>query len=129
MEKKKYKILLIDDDELLADMYSIKFSESEFETKVAFNGADALEKIRKGFNPDVILLDILMPVMDGFELLRRIKQNNLLKNSKKIILSNLGQEEEIKKGLSLGADDYIIKASFIPSQIIKKIKEIINKKI
>lgn len=124
----KYKILIIDDDEFLLDMYSIKFREQGFDVEIAFSGLDGIEKIKGGLSPDIILVDLVMPNMDGFEFLKEVKGKNLLKSAKIIILSNLGQESDIKKGLSLGADDYIIKAHFTPSEIIKKIMALLKKK-
>ncbi len=124
--KQKNKILIIDDDEFLLDMYSTKFREQGFETEVAFSGGDGMDKIRNGFMPDVILVDLVMPNMDGFEFLREIKSKNLADKSKIIILTNLGQESDIKKGLSLGADDYVIKAHFTPSEIINKIRALLG---
>jgi DNA-binding response OmpR family regulator len=122
----KKKVLIIDDDGLLLDMYSTKLREMGFEVEISFSGSGALEKIRAGLSPDIVLLDIIMPVMDGFEFLENVKKEKLLKNSKILILSNLGQEEDIKKGLALGATDYIIKAYFTPSEIVKKIEKLLN---
>ncbi len=121
----KRKILIIDDDEFLLEMYSIKLREVGFDIEIRFGALEALEKIRAGFSPDIVLLDIIMPGMDGFEFLNVVKKENLLKNSKIIILSNLG-EEDVKKGLSLGASDYIIKAYFTPSEIVKKLEHLLN---
>ncbi len=118
------KVLIIDDDEFLLDMYSAKLREMGFGIEIAFSAPEALEKIRAGVSPDVVLLDVIMPGMDGFEFLEAVKKEKLLKNSKIIILSNLGQEEDIKKGLALGASDYIIKAYFTPSEIVKKIEKL-----
>jgi len=126
MANGKYKILIIDDDEFLLDMYSIKFRELGYDVEIAFSGADALEKIKKGLEPDAVLVDIVMPNMDGFEFLRQAKKENLLKKSKKVILSNLGQEEDIKKGKELGADDYIVKAYFTPMEVTKKIEALLK---
>jgi CheY-like chemotaxis protein len=118
------KVLIIDDDGFLLDMYSVKLREMGFDTEIALSALEALEKIRTGISPEVVLLDIIMPGMDGFEFLETVKKEKLLKNSKIIILSNLGQEEDIKKGLALGASDYIIKAYFTPSEIVKKIEKL-----
>jgi len=126
MASNKYKILIIDDDEFLLDMYSIKFRELGYDVEVAFSGSDALEKIKKGPEPNVVLVDIVMSNMDGFEFLRQAKKENLLKKSKIIVLSNLGQEEDIKKGKELGADDYIIKAYFTPMEVTKKIEALLK---
>jgi DNA-binding response OmpR family regulator len=105
--EKKYKVLIIDDDKFLLDMYSMKFSEKEFMVEVAFGSMEALEKLKGGNHPDIILLDIVMPTMDGFELLQEIKNQNLAPEAVIIILSNLGQKEDIERGLKLGADGYI----------------------
>lgn len=126
MANGKYKILIIDDDEFLLDMYSIKFKELGYNVEIAFSGSDALEKIKEGLEPDVVLVDIVMPNMDGFEFLRRVKKENLLKKSKVVVLSNLGQEEDIKKGKELGADDYIVKAYFTPMEVTKKIETLLK---
>lgn len=126
MASNKYKILIIDDDEFLLDMYSIKFKELGYNVEIAFSGSDALEKIKKGLEPDVVLVDIVMPNMDGFEFLRQAKKENLLKKSKVVVLSNLGQEEDIKKGKELGADDYIVKAYFTPMEVTKKIEALLK---
>lgn len=122
----KHKILIIDDDEFLLDMYSIKFRELGYDVEIAFSGTDALEKIKKGLEPEVILVDVVMPNMDGFDFLRQLNGNGLLKKSKKVVLSNLGQEEDIKKGKELGADDYIVKAYFTPMEVTKKIEALLK---
>lgn len=119
----KHKILIIDDDEFLLEMYSLKFREADFDVEIALGGAEALEKIHQGFTPEIILLDLVMPNMGGFDFLKIIKQEEKAVNAKIIILSNLGQQEDIDKGLALGASDYIIKAYFTPSEVIKKVKK------
>ena len=128
MAKKKYLILIIDDDEFLLDMYALKFREAGFDVEVAFNGGDALEKIRQGLKPDVILFDLIMPNMDGWGLVESIKKEKLLDNTKFIVLSNLGQREDIEKGKALGVSDYIVKAYFTPSEIVNKVEAILEGK-
>jgi len=123
----KTKILIIDDDKFLLDMYSIKFKEYDFDINTAFNGVEVLDKLKDGLAPDVILMDIVMPGMDGFELLKNIKDNKLAQGSKIIILSNIGQDEDIEKGKKLGADGYIVKASATPTEVVEKVKKIIGK--
>lgn len=123
----KYKILIIDDDEFLLDMYSLKFKEEGFDVEVAMGGLEALEKIKNGLEPNIILVDLVMPNMDGFEFIKELKDKALAKKSKVVILTNLGQKEDVEKGIRLGADDYIVKAYFTPSEIMKKIKNILNK--
>jgi CheY-like chemotaxis protein len=127
MEPNK-KILIVDDDSFLLDMYALKFSKSNFDVTASLGSEMALKKLREGFLPDVILLDVVMPVMDGFELLEKIKEENLSPNSVKIILSNRGQPSDITKGESLGTSGYIVKASSTPTEVIEKVKSIINGK-
>ena len=123
----KHKILIVDDDMFLLDMYALKFKESDFEVEISKSGGEALEKLEnKNFAPEVILLDVLMPVMDGFEFLKTLKEKKLTGNGKIIVLSNLGQKEEIERGLELGADDYIIKAHFTPSEVVEKVRKIMT---
>ena len=118
------KILIIDDDEFLLDMYSLKFKEEGFNVETAKNGAESIYKVEK-FAPDVVLVDIVMPNMDGFEVIKSLKKK--LKTSAKIIaLSNLDQKDSMDKAILVGADDYIKKADFTPSQILKKIKKILG---
>jgi CheY-like chemotaxis protein len=127
-EGKQYKILIIDDDKFLLDMYSLKFSEGSFQVETAFGSMEALERLKSGLKPDIILLDIVMPTMDGFELLQEIKTQSLCEGAVIIILSNLGQKEDIERGLKLGADGYIIKASSTPTEVVNKVLEISKSK-
>lgn len=124
----KRKILIVDDDKFLLDMYSIKFTESGFNIETAFSGAEALERVEKGFRPDIYLVDIVMPTMDGFELIRQMKAKKVDLDSAVVVLSNLGQKDDIEKALSLGVDGYIVKASATPSEVVAKVIEIFNKK-
>ena len=128
MDNTKHKILIIDDDEFLLDMYAVKFKEEGFEVDIAREGKEALNKIKEGASPEVVLLDIVMPGMDGFELLETIRKEKLIPTSKIIMLSNLGQKEHLDKGMSLGAADYIVKAYFTPSEVVKKVNEVLLKK-
>ncbi len=122
----KHKILIIDDDEFLLDMYAIKFRQSGFETEACSGAVEALEKIRNGLGAEVVLFDLVMPNMDGFEFLRTLKKENLLEGSKLIVLSNLGQEEDVKKGMALGANDYIVKAYYTPSEVVTKVNSVLG---
>ncbi|QQG46142.1 MAG: response regulator [Candidatus Niyogibacteria bacterium] len=122
----KKKILIVDDDEFLLDMYAIKFRESGFEIEVTISGPSALDKIKNGFSPDIILLDIVMPGMDGFEFLKQLKKENLAPSAEVVILTNLGQKEDVQKGLAMGAKDYVIKAHHTPSEIVAKVKSILS---
>ena len=127
MDKTKHKILIIDDDEFLLDMYAAKFKEEGFEVELARGGKEALNKIQEGIYPEVVLLDVVMPGMDGFELLEIIRKEKLIPTSKIIILSNLSQKEHLDKGTSLGVADYVVKAYFTPSEVVKKVNEVLLK--
>lgn len=126
---KKYSVLIVDDDKFLLDMYSMKFSERGFDVDVAFGSVEALEKLKGGAKPDIMLLDIVMPTMDGFEFLAEVKKSNLAEGAVVIILSNLGQQEDVDKGAQLGADGYIVKASSTPTEVVDKVLEITKKKV
>jgi two-component system alkaline phosphatase synthesis response regulator PhoP len=126
-EKKKIKIMLIDDDHFLLDMYSLKFRTKGLEIITADGSAQALEKIRAGENPDVILLDIIMPTMDGLELLKIIRDEKLVPRATVIMLTN--QSDETEKATALGVDGYIVKATNIPSEVVEQVMNIHNKKI
>ncbi len=126
MEQTKKKIFIIDDDTFLLDMYALKFNQSGYEVITSLGPEDALEKMRGGLNPDVILLDIMMPVMDGFEMLEKMKEENLCQNTLRIILSNRGQQSDIARGEALGATGYIVKASSTPSEVIIKVAEMLS---
>jgi len=117
------KILLAEDDAFLSDMYVTKFSKLGYKIDVAYDGEEAIKKINKSL-PDVLLLDIRMPLKDGFEVLTEIKDNEKTKNIPVILLTNLGQKEDVEKGLKLGAVDYLIKAQFTPQEVVEKVKKI-----
>jgi CheY-like chemotaxis protein len=120
-------ILIVDDDSFLLDMYALKFSKSNFSVSTALSPENALEKLHSGLSPDIILLDIMMPEMDGFELLQKIREENLSPSSIVIFLSNRGQPSDITQAKSLGASGYIVKASSTPGEVIEKVVNIITK--
>jgi two-component system alkaline phosphatase synthesis response regulator PhoP len=121
------KIFIVDDDSFLLDMYALKFSQSGFEVSTALGALPALEKLRAGFIPDVILLDIVMPVIDGFEFLEKMQTEKLATSATKIILSNRGAESDVKRGQELGASGYIVKASTTPAEVITQVTAIVIK--
>lgn len=122
---KKNTILLIEDDAFVSDVYQTKLSQEGFEISVAENGIKAMEKLKK-ITPDVILLDVMMPYMDGREVLKRLKKNKKWENIPIIILTNLSQKEEVEELLEKGADDYLIKSHFTPSEVVVKIKSLLK---
>ncbi len=119
------KILIIEDDRFLRELISRKLKNEGFLILEAVDGEDGVKKISDE-KPDLVLLDLILPGIDGFEVLRRIKDNPVSGSIPVIILSNLGQKEEVERGLKLGANDFLIKAHFTPKEIIEKIKTIIK---
>ena len=119
---KKYRIAIIEDEPFLATMYVTKFELEGFEVLRASDGTEGLELIKNN-RPDLILLDIVMPKMDGFEVLTLLKKDAETAKIPVILLTNLGQRTDIEKGMALGAADYIIKANYTPAQVVAKAKE------
>jgi DNA-binding response OmpR family regulator len=113
------KILLVEDDISLMEMYSLKFNEQGYQILQAHDGVEALEVAIKQ-QPDIILLDIMMPKMDGFATLTEIRKTEKIKHTPVVLLSNLGQKDDIEKGKKLGATDYIVKASLTPAELFSK---------
>lgn len=109
-------------------MYSIKFQKEKFEVSVAGDGAEALKKLQSGYVPDAIVLDIVMPVMDGLEFLEKMRGENLAKNATLLILSNQGQSADIEKAKKLGIDGYIVKATTIPSEVVTEVLRMLSTK-
>jgi len=128
MEGNKKKILIVDDDSFLLDMYALKFSQNNFEVYTAGSGVHALEKMKGGLDPDVILMDIIMPDMDGFEALEQINKKKLCTNCVKIVLSNKSEQKDIDEGKRLGVAGYIVKANFTPAEVIDQVVKILEKK-
>ncbi len=120
------KILIVEDDSFVMDIYHTKLSQEGYEIIEAHNGVEAMEKLKE-IKPDMILLDIVMPYMDGMEVLKKVKADEKLKSIPVILLTNLSQKEEITEGLGLGANDYLIKSHFTPSEVLEKIKIYFNK--
>lgn len=121
MEKKK--VLIVEDDAFLLQMYVGKL-EPDYEVFHATDGEKAIRQARKNL-PNIILLDLLIPKKDGFEVLKQLKKLKTTKDIPVIILTNLSQREDIKKALAAGAEDYLIKAHCLPAEVLNKIKELI----
>lgn len=118
-------ILLIEDDPFLIDIYTLKLKEVGFSVDYADDGGEALKKIKEQ-KPDLILLDIVLPNLNGWEILREIKKTKDLNGLKIIILSNLAEKEEVEKGMNSGADKYLVKAHYTPTEVVREITEILE---
>ena len=124
--KNKIKILLIEDDPFLLSMYSAKFELEGFAVIAAVDGEEGWQKAQT-VGPDIILLDIMLPKMNGFDVLEKIKSDPRTRDIPVILLSNLNQKDEIDRGFASGAADYLIKAHYMPSEVVSRIKQILNK--
>jgi DNA-binding response OmpR family regulator len=119
------KILIIEDDKFLRELIAQKLTKEGYESSEAIDGEEGIKKIKEE-KPSLILLDLILPGIDGFEVLSQMKEDPAVSSIPVIILSNLGQKEDIERGLKLGAADYLIKAHFTPGEIIEKIKNILK---
>jgi len=120
------KILIVEDEEIILDLLQKKLTEVGYEVSVARDGEEGLKKIR-GIKPDIILLDIIMPKMGGFEVMEEMQKDSGLKEIPVIIVSNSGQPVEIDKAQELGAKDWLIKTEFDPQEVINKVVKQIGK--
>ncbi|HZX49657.1 MAG TPA: response regulator [Candidatus Paceibacterota bacterium] len=121
------KILLIEDDKFLRELIIQKLGKEGYEVEEAPEGEGGLTKMKSG-KPDLVLLDLILPGIDGFEVLSKMKEDPELQGIPVIILSNLGQRDDVQKGIDLGAKDYLIKAHFTPGEIVEKIKATLSAK-
>lgn len=119
------KIMIAEDEKFLANEYRVKLEREDFEVSIVNNGEELLEEV-EDFKPDIILLDLVMPVMDGFEALEKLKAKKETKDIPVLIASNLGQPTDLEKSMELGAEDYIIKSNMSLKEIVEKIKELIT---
>lgn len=119
------KVLIVEDDKFLSELISTKLDKEGFSIALAGDGETGLKKAEE-FKPEIVLLDIMLPGMDGFEVLEKLKASPELKKIPVIILSNFGQESKVERGLQLGAVDYLVKANFTTGEIVSKIKEILK---
>jgi len=125
MVDNKKKILIIEDDQMISSMYRTKLKQENFIVLTATNGAQGLE-LALNEKPDLVMLDIIMPQLDGFSVLRQLRGNEGTKNTPIIMLTNLGTDEDKEKGQKLGATDYLIKTNLTPAQISEIIKKYIK---
>lgn len=123
----KINVLIVEDDSFLANIYKTKFEMEGFKISVSENGEVALVDVKKK-KPAIILLDILLPKLDGFAVLSKLKEDKDTKDIPVILLTNLGQKDDVQKGLDMGAVDYLIKAHFKPSEVVEKVKKVLSLK-
>ena len=125
MDKKTIHVLLVEDDVFLSSIYQKKFEMEGFKVTPVDNGEKVLAEAKKK-KPHIILLDVLLPKRDGFSVLAQLKADAEVKDVPVILLTNLGQKDDVEKGLEAGAVDYLIKAHFKPSEIVDKVKKILH---
>jgi len=121
-EKPKTKILIVEDEPSLADIYSMALRAGGFEAVEAHDGVEGLEAALR-VEPALILLDLIMPNKDGFELLRDLKSNPKTRGIPVIILSNLGQDYEVKRGMALGAEMFLVKTNIEPTYLVDRVRK------
>jgi DNA-binding response OmpR family regulator len=115
------KILIVEDEEILANVLKEKFEKEKLGVLVANDGESVLA-MAKELRPDIILLDLILPAKNGFEVLKELKADADLKNIPVVVLSNLGQDEEIKSALKLGAEDYLVKTQHPVKEVVERVK-------
>ena len=120
------RILIIEDDQFLRDLMERKLIKEGFDVETAIDGEAGLQKI-KSWKPDLVLLDVILPGLDGFSILEKVKADATLANIPIILLTNLGQRDDVEKGLRLGAVGYLVKAHFTPGDIVEKVKSVLRK--
>lgn len=119
--------MIIEDDKFLRELMVRKFNtEQGFEVNTAVDGESGLRAMKEE-KPDLVLLDLILPGIGGFEVLSKMKEDVMLSGIPVIILSNLGRQDDVEKGLSLGAVDYMVKAHFTPNEIVSKVRQVLNK--
>jgi DNA-binding response OmpR family regulator len=122
---KQTHILIVEDDLFLGEIYQKKFEMEGFKVSMANNGEKAVTDIKKKM-PDIVLLDILLPKLDGFSVLEQVKADQTTKEIPIILLTNLGQQDDVQRGLEKGAVDYLIKTHFKPSEVVDKVRKVLG---
>ncbi len=124
MDNKPLSILFVDDDKFLLDMYALKFSKNNFDVHTAEGPNPAFKMIRDGFEPDILLLDLVMPGIDGMEFLSTLRKEDHIKKTVVIMLTNQGLPDDVSRAKKLNVDGYIIKATTIPSDVLAEVQKI-----
>ncbi len=120
----KYKILIIDDDTFILNMYVAKFEKAGHQVEKARSGVEALSKLKEGYLPQIILIDIVLPDMNGLDFLSNVRTEKLALNAACIMFTNQNSTEEVERAKKLGAAGYIIKANLVPSEMVVKVMEV-----
>lgn len=123
----RHKVLLVDDTEFYRKLYHAKLVAEGYEVTEAKNGAEAIAGIGKGV-PDIVLLDLMMPVMDGYKLLEMLQRDEKLKAIPVIVFTAKGASDEIEKAFAMGARDFLVKATSPPNKVIEKIRKVLEQK-
>lgn len=126
MEAKDFTILIVEDDKFLVDIFATRLKSAGYNVLVANDGESGLQ-VATEHHPHLILLDVIMPQMDGYEVLAKLKQQDMTKDIPVILLTNLGHEEDVEKGLKSGAAGYMIKAQYTPTEVLNKVKEVLER--
>lgn len=126
-QQTKASVLLVEDDQFIIGMYQAKFRNLGYDVRTATDGEECIQELSKEV-PDIVLLDIVLPKKDGFEVLEHIRNSETFRGVPVILLTNLGQKPDVQRGLELGADDYIIKAHFTPAEVVEKVEKMLKKK-
>ncbi|MDA1169181.1 MAG: response regulator [bacterium] len=125
MEKHTF-IYVVEDDSFISNMYQTKLRNAGYTVEIALDGEEAWNRLQQDPLPDLVLLDVVLPKKDGFEILEDLRKNEKLKDLAVILLTNLGQKPDVERGIKLGADDYIIKAHYTPSEVMEKIEKVLS---
>lgn len=120
-DEAKIDILLVDDDKFLLDMYAMKFTQNGYNVQTCLSATDALSILAQGFHPAVILFDLIMPECDGFMFLQKLSEQKLAGDAVKIALTNQSTDSERAKAMELGASQFIVKATMIPSEVVNTV--------
>jgi PleD family two-component response regulator len=124
MEEKKYRILIIDDDSFILNMYVAKFVKAGHEVETAKSGTEAITKVKDGYTPDIVLVDMVLPDMNGLTFLSEVRTQKLAAEAAYIMFTNQNSHEEMDKAKDFGIAGYIIKANLIPSEAVAKVIEV-----
>jgi len=121
----KKTIMIAEDDAFIGDIYEVKLQNEGYNVILASNGRDAIEKLEGGAKPNILLLDIVMPYMDGFDVLEALNKRDEWKKIPVVLLTNLSQKDDVDRGMALGAKDFLIKSHFTPTEVLAKVQKYI----